>query len=165
MFEPRCSICKHDRHGEIDAALVSNVSVRGIARTYGLTASSLRRHRDAHLSATIAKAAATDELERAEGLADSLAALQRQSLRVLTDAALRGDDRLALAAVKECRANLELWGRVTGELTADAPSVSLVMSQGWLEVRGAVLAALEPYPEARERVAARLIEAEARHVD
>lgn len=56
-----------------------------------------------------------------------------------------------MAAIRECRGNLELLGRVTKELES-APTVNLTLNPEWLELRAVVVAALAPYPDARGSV-------------
>jgi hypothetical protein len=55
--------------------------------------------------------------------------------------------------VGQCRQNLELLARLVGELEA-APQVqvNILVSDEWLELRTAIVAALEPYQEAKEAV-------------
>ena len=51
---------------------------------------------------------------------------------------------------------IELLAKLTGELD-DKPEVNIVLSPQWLTIRGAILEALEPFPEARVAVGARLL--------
>lgn len=53
---PRCSICIHPNRAEIDKALIAGMPHRRIAVQFGASATSLRRHRDAHLSKQIERA-------------------------------------------------------------------------------------------------------------
>ena len=73
---------------------------------------------------------------------------------------LRGADprELILKAARRLEAGLQLVARLLGQLPGRAeqpgPTVNvLVASPEWLTTRAAILAALEPYPEAREAVA------------
>jgi hypothetical protein len=50
-------------------------------------------------------------------------------------------------AVKELRSNLELLAKLRGELD-ERPVVNLHMSTEWLELRTAIVVALEPFPDA-----------------
>jgi hypothetical protein len=73
---------------------------------------------------------------------------------------MRGADprELILKAAKRLEAELQLVARLLGQLPAPAeqggPTVNvLITSPEWLTTRAAILAALEPYPEARAAVA------------
>ena len=64
-------------------------------------------------------------------------------------AAAAGQGQQALAILKEMRGQLETIGRATGELdTRPVTVVNLQTSPEWIEIRGLLLAALRPYPEA-----------------
>ena len=62
-----------------------------------------------------------------------------------------GDLRTALAAISQARGNLELLGKLAGELD-DRPVVNLNVSPEWLELRTVIVGALEPHPEALSTV-------------
>ncbi len=68
-----------------------------------------------------------------------------------------GKVSLALAAVREMRELLRLLGNASGELD-DKPSVrvNLMAAPEWLSIRGRLVAALAPYPAARNAVIAAL---------
>jgi hypothetical protein len=61
-----------------------------------------------------------------------------------------------LGAIREARGNLELLARLLGELES-SPTVNLVVSPAFIELRTRILRALEPYAEARRAVTAALI--------
>lgn len=126
---PACTVCKHPDRAEIDALLVSHTPVRSIARQFGLIETSLRRHAARHLSRELVRAAEGRDLERAGSLLDGVEALQRDTLAVLEQARDGGDMRTILAAIKEQRANLELVGRIKGELVASG-TVAVFMRFG-----------------------------------
>ena len=68
----------------------------------------------------------------------------------------------SLAAIRELRSLLELVAKVTGELD-ERPQVQVLnvtTDPAWLQVRGAVMLALVPYPEAGQAVASQLAELE-----
>ena len=115
---PACTVCQHADRGEIDTLLVGHAPVRSIARQFGLIETSLRRHAASHLPRELARAAEGRDLERAETLLDRVEALEGEVLAVLEQARDGGDPRIVLAAIRELRANLELVGRLKGELVA-----------------------------------------------
>ncbi len=158
----RCTICAHTARPAIDRLLVRQVRAnRSIASHYGLIETSLRRHRDKHLPAKLAKAEAASELARADQLLAELRDLHERARLMLEDAEAAGDLRTALSAVREARGCLELLAKLMGELK-DTTTVNLILSPEWLEVRALILAALAPHPAARQAVATSL-EAYARH--
>lgn len=63
---------------------------------------------------------------------------------------------LMLKSVAQLRPSVELLAKLVGELDERAV-VNVVLSPEWQAVRGALLEALQPYPEARLAVAARLV--------
>jgi hypothetical protein len=155
----RCTICSHEHVGAIDRALIAGRPIRGIARTFGLGEDAVGRHRD-HLSRTLVKAHDVDETIRADELLAEATALQTKAWQLLHEAEAQSDPRTALMAVREVRGCLELLARLLGELR-DQPLVTLVAAPEWVAVRGTLLEALAPYPEARTAVASELLALEA----
>jgi hypothetical protein len=62
-----------------------------------------------------------------------------------------GDLRTALAAISQTRGNLELLGKLAGQLD-EHPVVNLNVSPQWLELRAVIVGALEPHPAAHGAV-------------
>jgi hypothetical protein len=56
------------------------------------------------------------DLEHGDDLLDQLQFLNRKTLSILEEAEASGDRRVALAAIREARSNVELNARLTGEL-------------------------------------------------
>jgi hypothetical protein len=77
--------------------------------------------------------------------------LQTHALAILERAEDGGDLRSALAAISQARGNLELLGKLAGELD-ERPVVNLNISPEWLELRAVIVGALEPHPAAQESV-------------
>jgi hypothetical protein len=67
-----CTICTHPERAAIDKALVNGVPLRGIAGQYGLTDSSLARHKAEHLPATLVRAQRGREQTHALGVMEEL---------------------------------------------------------------------------------------------
>lgn len=168
MREPRCSVCRSPYRSEIDAALVAGISSRQIAARFGsLSRAAVQRHAARHLPAALTEAQTVQEITCADTLLDQVRdqvsradRLFTEAEAVLEDAKANGDVRGVLAAIKtaalaarECRNNLELVGRVAGELRGEGAQVNVVASPEWVTLRVAILGALGPYPEARAAVA------------
>jgi transposase-like protein len=145
-----CTICGNPKRGEMDAALVSNESIRAIAKRFGVTTSALQRHRRKHVPATLAKAAEIAEVIHAETLLDRLKALNRETASILREVRSDGakDNELALKAIARAEKQIELEGRLLGELN-EGSTVNVVLTPEWSAIRAAILSALQPYPEAR----------------
>ena len=150
-------MCDHPRLADIDRALVRGEGAPGIAAHYrGLSDDAVRRHREAHLPAKMVKARDVLEMLEADDLLGQVRTLQRQALEILATAQQSGDLKTALGAIREARGNLELLARLLGELESN-PTVNLVVSPAFIELRTRILRALEPYAEARQAVTAALI--------
>jgi hypothetical protein len=147
----RCTVCDHpERHG-IDEALVTGTPYRSVAKRFNLSESSVYRHKTEHLLAHLLKAREVEEVARADDLLEQVRRLQGRALDILERAEKAGDLRTALAAISQARGNLELLGKLAGELD-ERPVVNLNVSPEWLELRAIIVGALEPHPEAHRAV-------------
>jgi hypothetical protein len=94
------------------------------------------------------KATIAELLDRAAGVAPEVRLVETR----------HADPReLVLFAVKRLGSLVELVARIRGELPE--PAVTVLVSPAWLELRGRILRALEPFPEARQAVAAAVSDA------
>jgi len=147
----RCSVCDHpERHG-IDEALVTGAPYRSVAKQFELSESAVYRHKVEHLPARLLKAREVEEAARADDLLDQVKDLQAHALDILERAEKAGDLRTALAAISQARGNLELLGKLAGELD-ERPVVNLNVSPEWLELRAVIVGALESHPQAQGAV-------------
>ncbi len=174
----RCTACDHPDRSALDQRLVAGESFRLIATDTGLSESSLKRHKEAHLKPALraamaerqetatrhaqeAQAAkAAKDYDSTEALLDQVGLLRTTAFGLLHKAEQAGELRTAVAAVKEVRATLELLLKLAGELR-DAPTVTIELTLAKVEV--ALLTALAPYPEARAAAAAALLELDTPH--
>jgi hypothetical protein len=97
-----CTICSHDAREEIDSALASRASIRGISRDFAVSEDALFRHK-AHVAGAIVKASEKREEFIRESIMARLEKLYQRGKRVLDDAERSGDGRLALQAIRETR--------------------------------------------------------------
>ena len=147
----RCTVCDHpERHG-IDEVLVSGAPYRSVAKRFMLSESAVYRHKVEHLPAHLLKAKEAEEAARADDLLDQVRDLQTHALDILERAEETGDLRTALAAISQARGNLELLGKLAGELD-ERPVVNLHVSPEWLELRAVIVGALEPHLAAHRAV-------------
>ncbi len=161
----RCTVCGHPMREEIDRAIINNTVFRGISREHGVSEDALARHKKSHIPELLSKsqeiqeqkAALITEVVQAKeaqetGQADSLLT-QLKELMTRTEGIFKKADgandlRAALQAVREGRCNLELLGKLLGELQ-DGVTINLYNHPVWIDLRAVILTALEPYPEAK----------------
>lgn len=182
-----CTICRHPQHEAVDKALVAGEPFRNIALRFGTSSTALYRHKGEHLPELVAHgqrraqahAAAlqtqvrqqeAQEQTHASSLFDQVCQRQAKVERLasiaeglISKAANKSDWRGATAAVqasvsasREVRGCLELLGKLMGELD-ERPQINVLMGSEWLTVRGTVIDALAPWPEARTAVSMRLL--------
>lgn len=156
-----CTICTHPQRAELDAALaIGTESNRALASQFAVTEQALRRHKEKHLPAQLVKAQAASEVAQADDLLAQVRGLQGRTLAILKTAEDQADLRTALAAIREARGNLELLGKLAGQLHEQELRIAVVTaSPDWLRLRGAILMALDPYPDARLAVVGALAHA------
>jgi hypothetical protein len=146
-----CTVCSHEDRYEIDSVLVDrSASYRNIAERFALSSTAVSRHvTGGHISELIALAADAERSARADTLLDRIEDLQARTLAILETSEETREHGTALSAVREARRNLELIGEVTRELDR-TPILNIHLNAEWIELRTAILRALEPHPEARE---------------
>jgi hypothetical protein len=144
-------VCDHPERHSIDETLVSGTSYRSVAKRFELSESAVYRHKTEHLPAHLLKAREVEEAARADDLLEQVRHLQGRALDILERAEKAGDLRTALAAISQARGNLELLGKLAGELD-ERPVVNLNVSPEWLELRAVIIGALEPHPAAHRAV-------------
>jgi hypothetical protein len=144
-------MCDHPERHSIDEALVTGAPYRSVAKRFERSESAVYRHKAEHLPAHLLKAREVEEAARADDLLDQVRSLQTHALGILERAEKAGDLRTALAAISQARGNLELLGKLAGELD-ERPVVNLNVSPEWLEIRAVIVGALEPHPAAHRAV-------------
>jgi hypothetical protein len=117
-----CSICSSKQHAEIDAALLSDESLRNIAKRFGTSSAALFRHKNqGHIAATLAKAKQADEEVQAGDLFQRLKELNRETGSILAQAKTSRNLPLALQAIARVEKQIELEGKLLGQLNDGAP--------------------------------------------
>lgn len=160
MAEPRCRVCSHPQRPEIDRRLAQGTTNPTIAAEFGMSRDSVRRHRDRHLSAALKAVATRRETAGAVKASDRAEELYVKAYGILEAAEEAKQGSLALAAIKELRATVELLAKLSGELD-ERPQVNIVNVQSspeWLAITARMLEALAPFPDARIAVAGALEE-------
>jgi hypothetical protein len=146
-----CTVCTHAEHRAIDEALVSGAALPAIAAQYRVSQDALGRHKARHLPAAMVQAQGAAEVAHGDNLLAQVRDLQTKALGILSKAEGFGDMRTALLAIAQARACLELLAKLLGELQQEG-SVSIVLAPEWVSLRAIILAALVPYPDARQAV-------------
>jgi len=154
-----CSICVHPKRKEIDRALTEmSDSNRRIASRYDVSERAIRDHKANHLKVRMLKAVEKREeadIRTAIDVVGQLKAINGAALSVLKSARDAKDGDLALKAIDRIQRQIELQAKLIGELS-DGDTVNVVISADWIEIRTAILVALQPYPDAAQAVAGRL---------
>jgi hypothetical protein len=133
-------------------ALVAGEPYRSVANRYeSLSQASVQRHSENHLPATLAQAKEAEMVAHADDLLEQMRDLQVRTFAILEAAEASEQHRTALSAIREARGNLELLAKLLGELD-DRPTVNVLISSEWLELRAVIVGALERYSEARGAV-------------
>jgi hypothetical protein len=165
MTHPQCTICQHERRHQIEVGLVHHVPLSVLAKRFDCSKDALHRHRHNHLSPQVAAAILANrkpseiDLEQlqaseAEGLLSQLV-VQRARLQTYAEASLDMGDTKAAVAVERCIvSNLELTAKLLGQLIQhhDVRHTSILVSPDYLELRGAIVSALRPFPQAAKAV-------------
>ncbi len=148
-----CTICLHPEREETNAALVADEPYRTIADRWSVSKTALIRHKEGHIPAHLAKAQEAAEVVQADSLLDRLLSLNAETMAILKEARAGRikDNELALKAIARAEKQLELQGKLLGELN-EAPTVNLLAVPEWFSLRSTIIAALEPYPEAKQAV-------------
>ena len=132
--------------------MLEHRAFRSIAAQFGVSASALLRHHDEHLPAGLVQSVKAAEISRADDLVDRLVEIARETQAALERARDAGDDELMLKAVARAEKQIELQAKLAGQLQA-APVINLTLSPEWLSIQAVIVNALDPFPEARLRVA------------
>jgi hypothetical protein len=148
-----CTVCAHPDVFTINERLVGiggKSSNRSIAQQYGVGHGAVQRHRE-HVPQLLVKASEAMEIADADHLLDQVRNLQQRTLTILSKAEEGEDLRTALGAISQARGNLELLGKLAGELQQEG-TVNIYMNPQWIELRAVIVNALATHPEAKRSV-------------
>jgi len=147
-----CTICAHAERHALEKLLVGGTPNRRIATQHGMSEAAVRRHAAEHLPVALVKAQEADETAQALDVLQQLRFINGAALSVLRDARAAGEGELVLRAVDRVLKQVELQAKLLGELD-DRPQINVLVSPEWVALRGQIVQALAPYPEARLAVA------------
>jgi hypothetical protein len=156
----RCTICHHEEREAIERDILEKVPGREIAKRYeSLSQGAVQRHTDNHMAETLAKSRDVAEISDAERLQAELEQVKADVHRLKAKAEEEGDIRTALMGCDRALKALDLQARVA-QLIQTAPTVNVLVSPEWVELRTVIVAALEPHTAARESVVRAITEVE-----
>jgi hypothetical protein len=168
----KCSVCGHRELQAINLALARGVSVTALVRRYKLGPDSIYRHRANHLPATVrAKLLAGPDIEidldqlresESQSLLANLVALRHRLFAALDAAEEYNDAGMLTRVSSQLHANLELTGKLLGDLGVGVTNVNVLVMPQYVELRVALVQALASFPEARQAVAAVLHQLESK---
>lgn len=156
MARTTCAVCRHDRAGDIGAALLGGMSVRAAAAQFELSKSTVWRHLAECLAEQVA--AARNDGKRIAGLEliERLKALTTETTELLEEARVALDRTGAIKAIARLEAQIRMEAELGGELevpgTSTMSTVTLELHPDWVQLRQVILSALAPHAEARRAV-------------
>jgi hypothetical protein len=151
-----CSICTHAKLEGITADIMRRVPYRTLASKYAVSVPALDRHTRLHVSAALRLLVAAEgermSLPEAAAIAAPVLGEMRQlnvrALRILQQAEGSKDHPTALHAIRECRKNLELIAKLTGELdprsAGETPGAPLTVVIQYVDRQQVVTAGAQP---------------------
>jgi hypothetical protein len=111
----KCKICNHDRRQEIEQALFRGDSHRAISQQFSVSRYVVDRHLQ-HVADAVKRARELVEIDHGKTVLMQLRELVSQAQYLGLRAERAGDNRTALAALRDVTRILELEARLTGEL-------------------------------------------------
>jgi len=168
----QCQVCAHPERERIEYLRASGVSIADLAEKFGLQRNAIWRHWHQHVSSELKGRllmgpAQLEELrlnaiKESGSVLDHLCILRSALMAQLTVTG-ESNSPMALSRVADTllRVLTEI-GKINGEVSRLAPIVNInnttniLNSQPMVELQGAILTALAPFPEARRAVVAAL---------
>lgn len=162
-----CKCCQHRERAALDLAIARGVSMRALSRRYKVTTWSLYRHAKSHLPPQLrAKLIAGPDLDidldrlretESQSLLANLVALRHRLFSSLDVAEECGDSGMVARIAGQLHHNLEVTGRLLGDLAVGHTTITNVLIQPqYVQVRAVLIDALAPFPAARQAVATAL---------
>lgn len=157
-----CKLCHHPQRESFDAAIVlGQESQQSIATRAEVDRHSVARHRQ-HITPALAEVQRQRETAGAASALDRIEELYRDARQVLDAAKAGGQGSLTLSAIDRLTKLTELLAKITHELDESARVNVAVFNaetdQTFLAACAAIVAALEPWPDARLAAAAAIRE-------
>lgn len=162
MMARTCTICSHEKRAAIEDSIVAGASNRSIALQFGMSHMAVQRHAIDHIAQEIKQSQEAKEEAQGLDIVKQLKDINKITLEILRDA--RADDTkqaIALQAIDRVCKQLELQAKLLGAI--DTPQINIMFTPEWHAIRGTIIAALVPFPDARVAVAGALARLEDSH--
>jgi len=166
-----CTSCQHLKRPEIDRRLAAGEPVAQVARDYGLTASSVYRHKTNCLklgsSNEIKKdlargSAALALLPSKENICNAYSDLCGRIDEIVTQAQQQGSLNVAISGLNSIRQTLDSLARLAGHLQPAGTQVNVAVQTnvnvGAVQIPERLLEAFDHEPELKARIAQALLE-------
>jgi hypothetical protein len=122
-----CRVCSHPKQVAINSALILRVdSIRKIAAQFRVSPHSLYHHKRACLPPLQEVMRSSLAAVESRAIIDQVAALHQRCMLILSRAEETNQLAVALHAIRECRGNLELLGRLDGTLSPQSSAAGPV---------------------------------------
>jgi hypothetical protein len=170
----RCQVCNHDQRWRIELLRAGGASLEALAQKFGIHRNAIHRHWLRHVTpeakasflmgpadfATLAEKAAKE----GDCVLDYLKVCRGALLAQLAGMQAAGDARGVAYVVGQLTRTLEVYARITGEVSTLATSISITNNSNvaiaqhpdFARVQATLLRALAPHPQARADVVAAL---------
>lgn len=166
-----CSTCNHLKHVEIDKRLAAGEPTAQVARDYGLTASSVHRHRTNCL-----KLASSNQIrkEAARGVAAVALLPSKETMgtayedlckrvdEIVTQAQQQGSLHIAIAGLNSIRQTLDSLARLAGHLQPASTQVNVAVQNnvnvGAMQIVERLIQKFDHQPELKAQIAQALLE-------
>lgn len=103
-----CTVCAHEKRGEIDNQLIQRVAYRDISRHFGISKDALSRHVKVHLPEELKLASEKRREDQADELLDDVRRIQIEAMLIFQAAKEEEMYGTALSALREARHTLAL---------------------------------------------------------
>jgi hypothetical protein len=171
-----CTTCHHLKRSEIDRRLAAGEPTAQVAHDYGLTTSSLHRHRVNCLglpsSSAIKKeaargSAAVELLPSRETLGEAYFALQERIDQIVAQAEQQGSLRVAISGLNSIRQTLDSLSRLVGYDRAGQINVAVKTNVNLdvAQIAQRLIAQFDHEPDLKARIAQALLEIDNEHTD
>lgn len=145
-----CSICIHQKRPNIDAQILAQVPYGKIAEEFGVSKTTLSRHRSTHLASRVAEVVNKRKEEEESNLIGYVEHLRQRSLNILDRAETSNSLAICLGAIREARESIRLLAQLTNQLATDKPVTNIFVSSDWQRFFKILLTTVKPYKEVHE---------------
>lgn len=112
----KCKVCAHPDTREMEEQYVEGKPKTQIARTHGVPTQSVDYHMDNHLPEKLVRTVQKKEQAHAADILSGINDLLQRTKGILSEAEGKGQNRLALDAIKEARSTYELLSKIAVKL-------------------------------------------------